>query len=106
MAYLTFVDQPRRQFCTHQLVELRMVEIASAYKRWRSKYRASDPDRTDPNGDRYSGVREWYLHQAQTVAADMHTFGLIPTETLNDPYFDLWTFGCDLFDWWCIERDW
>ena len=96
MAYLTFVDQPRRHFCTHQLVDRRMCEIAYDYKKWLAKYRASDPDRTDPNGDAFCAIDDRYIEKVQAVAADMHTYGLI--KTANDPHFDLWSFGCELYD--------
>ena len=97
MGYNPFYT-PERKFCTHQLVDLRMCEIASDYKKWYEKYKASDPDRTDPNGDGFCAVDDSYIAKVQAVAWDMHTFGLIPTETLNDPHFDVWSFGCELYD--------
>ena len=98
MPYLTSVNQPRRHFSTHQLVDRRMCEIASDYKKWIAEYRASDPDRSDPNGDCFCAVDDGYIDKVQAVASDMRTYNLIPSETLNDPYFDLWSFGCKLYD--------
>tara|TARA_B100002019_G_scaffold232020_1_gene205793 strand:+ start:346 stop:597 length:252 start_codon:yes stop_codon:yes gene_type:complete len=83
-----------------------MVEIATAYTKWRAEYEASDPDRTDPNDTWGCEKDNDFLSKAQEVACDMYTYNLIPNEKLSDPYFDLWTFGCDLFDSWCVERNW
>ena len=106
MSYAIYVGYPKRRYLTIELVERRMSEIDTAYKKWKAEYRASDPDRTDPNDDYGCEVQEHFVRLAQEVASDMFDFNLIPTETLNDPYFDLWTFGCNLFDWWCVERHW
>jgi hypothetical protein len=97
MAYLTFVNHPKRQFCTHQLVDRRMCEIASAYKKW-----CAETKRFEKTMDMESfefmceHVQSEFLHDVQSVASDMHTYGLI--KTANDPHFDLWSFGCALYD--------
>ena len=97
MAYLTFVDQPERQFCTHQLVDRRMCEIASAYKKWLAKSerykKTMDMESFDHTCEH---VESEFLHDVQAVASDMHRYGLI--KTANDPHFDIWSFGCELYD--------
>lgn len=104
--YATYFSHPQRQYCTHQLANRRMVEIATAYTKWKAVYKASDPERTDPNDTWGCAMQDKFIRQAQEVAGDMYKYNLIPNEKLSDPYFDLWTFGCDLFDWWCVERHW